>query len=675
MKFLSLVEMIPQKRRLEPAHLKATNTVLKMIGRPLVVPGFSYGLRYPALLFRVVSNAAEVPKSLIHQGDTCVVEALRSARPNQSVSVDPDASGRLQSLPVALLYWMEQLQGVAELPIFECGRIVRVEGRRSIVCVPALAGGHQATAAIFTWLLELLNRLSAEQEVVLHLDKLSGRLKALKDASPLVANVPGFLRAAYEMGVPFQELPGQVVQYGYGARARWMDSSFTDQTPAIGAKLARNKLWAAAVLRRAGIPVPRHALVSSSEMAVDLAKTLQYPVVIKPADKDGGLGVAAGLTTPEEVREAFLGAQKYSRNVLVEKHFAGKDYRLTVFQGQLIWAIERIPGGVNGDGVGTVRELVDQLNADPRRGQGPHAPLKRLVFNDEAWSLLHQIGLDENSVPGPGVFVRLRRTANVANGGMPVAVFEQVHPDNNVLAVRAAAALHLDLAGVDLLIPDICRSWREAGAIVCEVNAQPNLGQTTSAHLYKQILAQLVQGNGRIPTVAIVGAAAESTLAKAICSCLQLEGLVVGRADLEGVTVDDLRVFDGPISPYAGGQILLADQRVEAVVLGINDRSILRTGLPFDQFDVLVLAGQHLRLDGLSDGLSREQVCNEMCNILVSACAGKVLTVAEPGIEAPSPPVFNRAEWVNTSLPPDQVAEAVVQAMLEAESRHRSGSL
>jgi len=50
-----------------------------------------------------------------------------------------------------------------------------------------------------------------------------------------------------------------------------------------------------------------------------------------------------------------------------------------------------------------------------------------------------------------------------------------IHPDNRAMAAAAVAAFDLDIAGIDLRMPDISRSWREVGAGICEVNPQPNL--------------------------------------------------------------------------------------------------------------------------------------------------------------------------------------------------------
>jgi hypothetical protein len=210
---------------------------------------------------------------------------------------------------------------------------------------------------------------------------------------------------------------------------------------------------------------------------------------------------------------------------------------VTVFHDEVIWAIERVPGGVTGDGKSTVRELVERLNADPRRGEGTHAPLKRLVLDEEASTLLRRAGLDDDSVPADGRFLRLRSAANVASGGTPVPVFDRIHPDNRCLAIRAAQALRLDLAGVDFLVPDL-----------------------------------------------------EVRLAN--------RGITVGCHDRYSVRVNGETVLDGCIDPFTAGQLLIRDRTVAAVVLSINDFSLLQTGLPFARFDVLVLAGTHIAASG-----------------------------------------------------------------------------
>ena len=57
---------------------------------------------------------------------------------------------------------------------------------------------------------------------------------------------------------------------------------------------------------------------------------------------------------------------------------------------------------------------------------------------------------------------------------------DTVHEDTRAMAVRAAAIIGLDVAGIDFLTSDIGRTFREVGGGICEVNCAPGLGVHTA---------------------------------------------------------------------------------------------------------------------------------------------------------------------------------------------------
>lgn len=639
-----------------------TGPQVSISGKLLDFCGYAYGLRHPCLL-----AAISLPDTPSDAWLARSIAALTKRLPEYVARLGAIAAPPAESdaLAMVLLHGLYAMQQSANLTVFERGRLIGVQsqpGRVHLAVPVGMEGNHRATAAGLQWLVAVLNSAAQGQIDPSLLKKFPDVLKTMARASPPGSNVPRFLRAAYEMDMPFTGIAGNVVQFGFGARARWMESSLTDQSPVISVALARDKMLTAQVLRRAGVPVPAHRLVNTEEAALRAAEKLGYPVVVKPVNLDGGVGVAAGLMTPDEVRAAFVAAQVHARHILVEKHITGRDYRLNIFRGHMLWAIERIPAGVMADGARTIRQLVDETNADPRRGEGEHAAMKRLPLDDESLAVLDAAGLNADSIPPQGRFVPLRRKANIAAGGTPVAVFDQVHPDNRLLAIRAAAALHLDLAGVDLLIPDIRRSWKETGAAVCEVNAQPQLGGVTSGHVYAEVLKELVQGNGRIPIVVVVGMHPESPLVANIGARLLADGWEAAWLDHTGVTIGGVRVRDGAVGIYPGGQMLMLDKSVTVAVIGLNDASALRTGLPFDRFDLLVLAGSHLPFSGAAQGQRwRSALIDIVSTFLLPACRGKVLAVAGSGLDV-QPPDHGRTEceWTLETVPRQGLLEAVV---------------
>lgn len=641
-----------------------------LVGTARTIEGFAFGSRYPvvvatiaghplteAQLAAVTARLCQVLPALEHVSEPPVTAADRRDRFRRSVEW--------------VLATVNRLQRACQVPVYEGGRVLTCRAGQATVALTATGGMLGPSARVMQALLHLMQIQSAPISEPAPLGPIAQALAELQRAGGLSPNVLRFVQAACEMPVPFQALSNAVIQYGIGRRGRWLESSFTDETPHIGAMLSRQKHLAAQTLRRAGIPVPNHALVGSSAAAVRAAESFGYPVVVKPTDRYGGIGVAAGLLSSEEVETAFEEARKHSRNILVEKHFSGRDYRVAVFRGEIIAAIERVPGGVTGDGEHTVCELLDRINADPRRGTDPHAPLKRLVLDAEAGLLLQRAGLHASAVPAQGQFVRLRRVANIATGGTPVAVQEQIHPDNAGLALRAAAALRLDLAGVDLLIADIGRSWRETGAAICEVNAQPNLGQITSAHVYPHILRRLVLGDGRIPIAVVLGADPDGGLVRCIEALLLRDRVAAGCHDAGGVRVNGQTVMPVAAGCHAAGLALCADRSVGTIVLSLNDDSVLRTGLPFSRVDVLVVAGAHILPHRRVPGTPNlAPVLGELLGCILPACDGIVLTIEGSGLALDGFAAMSSARWQHLPADPEAVLAAVVDGLRSAEARH-----
>jgi cyanophycin synthetase len=390
-------------------------------------------------------------------------------------------------------------------------------------------------------------------------------------------------RAAYELELPILEWHLVFLQAGHGRNAVALTGSISERTSSIGVHLAREKGKQNELLARAGFPVASGGPVTTLDEARKRVDKLGFPVVVKPADKDGGLAVTSDIRTAAEFEEAFARAKAASANLMVEKHIEGTDYRLLFHGDELLVALERTPGGVTGNGIDTVAQLLEELNSDPKRGDGPRALLHRIAFDDEARQTLRRQGLTADSVPAEGQFVALRRAANHALGGM-VRLVDEIHPDNIDLARRAMRLLRLDIAGLDLILPDVTRSWREAGGAICEVNAQPYIGEVIGRDLYKAMLQKLVPNEGRIPLVLVVGA---------------LDPAAIARLETQ---VPDLAVIDGegarregrPLSvegmswPHAC-QAALYDQETAAALCVLDPAETIPVYSPTDRFSAAVV--------------------------------------------------------------------------------------
>jgi cyanophycin synthetase len=589
----------------------ATSPAVEFAGQAHGCYGYAFGLRQPALIF-VVRVRPVAPARLV--AADAVLSRVLGAPPQSGAAPDSDAALEF------VLHWSRTLLENNGHPLFSRPRILaRAKDAPDLrrVAYPCLQ--HKAAVGALRFVITVLDRLLADPAAdtkatneFLHVE--SERIRQWLSRSGVQGfNTVHFLRAADELGIPWLRLVGNVIQFGQGARARWLDSSFTDATPIISTQLARNKKNAAILLRQAGVPVPEHFLAGSEEAAVRYAEELGYPVVVKPADLDGGKAVAAHLVTAEAVRKAYTAARQASQNVLVEKHVAGRDHRIQVVLGEVQGVLERTPGGVTGNGRDSVRVLLEAQNEERRTATDDRRYLHAMQFDEEAEQLLAAQSMNWESVPGTGQVVRLRGAANVTNGGVPVPIPpERVHPDNLALARRAARTLRLDVAGIDMLIPDIGESWLQSGAYICEVNAQPQMFTT----MHRPMLQSLVSGDGRVPVVVFLDARRRPEVAARVHRGLAASGLRPGLAGREGVWIASQRIAGPGLGTFVGGRMLLQDPTVDAILLHVADPGVLRQGWPVDRCDVLVfgeppadeIAAEFPRLAEFSRGLSPQYV-------------------------------------------------------------------
>ena len=156
--------------------------------------------------------------------------------------------------------------------------------------------------------------------------------------------------------------------------------------------------------------------------------------------------------------------------MIVERYIAGHDFRLLVVGKQLVAAARRDPPQVTGDGVHTVRQLVDEVNRDPRRGDGHATSLTKIRFDEIALATLAKQGLTADAVPANGARVILRNNANLSTGGTATDVTDDVHPELAASAVAAAQMVGLDICGVDAVCETVLKPFEEQAGGIVEVN-------------------------------------------------------------------------------------------------------------------------------------------------------------------------------------------------------------
>ncbi|AKJ27856.1 cyanophycin synthetase [Caldimonas brevitalea] len=476
------------------------------------------------------------------------------------------------------------------------------------------------------------------------------------------------IEAAAGRGIPVLPLSddGALYQLGWGALQRRIDATLTSETRQVSVDIACDKEQTKQLLAIAGIPVPRGRTVDTLEAALEAAREIGGTVTLKPLGGNQGKGVSTQVSTPEQVAVAFERAQHYDGDVIVEQTVSGYDHRVLVVGRRVVAVARRRPPTVVGDGRANIRELVDRLNADPRRGEGHDSALTLVPLDDSARDTLATQGLTLDSVPPAGTEVRLRGNANLSTGGVAEDVTDIVHPSTAALCVRAARRIGLDVAGIDVVCEDITRPLDEQGGALIEVNAAPGIrmhewpyrGEPRAAG--RAIVDSLFapHEDGRIPLVAVTGTNGKTTTVLAIDHVLRATGRRTGCATTEGVFIDGQPIMAGDCSGYWSAQAVLTDPDVEAAVLETARGGILKRGLGFDRCDVAVvlnIAADHLGQDGID---TLEDLARVKSVVADAATGAVVLNADDPHCVAMTETVRPGAEILYFSMDPHNLVLA-----------------
>ena len=178
-------------------------------------------------------------------------------------------------------------------------------------------------------------------------------------------------------------------------------------------------------------------------------------------------------------------------------------------------------------------------------------------------------------------------TANLSTGGTAIDVTDIVHPDNREMAERAVQAIGLDVGGVDFLIDDITRSYKDIGGGICEVNAAPGFRmhvaptEGKARDVAKPVMDMLFppETPSRIPIAAVTGTNGKTTTARMLAHILKMSGATVGLTTTDGVYIDGQRTAAGDMTGPHSAQMVLRDPKVDTAVLETARGGLLRSGL------------------------------------------------------------------------------------------------
>ena len=509
--------------------------------------------------------------------------------------------------------------------------------------------------AIVRLAIDLINSLISKKYI--DLDSRVRDIKNILEYENLGPSALSLCEAAKKQGIPVIRFDDDsMFQLGYGRYSKMIQATIDSNTSSISVDIASDKVLTKRLLEMQFLPVAKGDKISSQLELLIEAEAIGYPVVLKPRFGYQGKGVYLNIKNEKQLIEAYNEIKSKYKDIMIEQYIEGYDYRVCVVDGEVIAVSKRKPPMVIGDGISTIKDLIEVLNSDVNRGDGHEKPLTKIKIDNELIFCISKSGYKLDSILEDGKELVLRENSNLSTGGTSEDCTDKICKENIDICIRAAKAIGLNICGIDLCCMDVSTPLYDSGVIV-EVNAAPGIrmhhypSEGTPRDVANVIVSSLFKNSPKsIPVIAITGTNGKTTTTRIVSHTLRGLGYTVGMTTTSGVFLNDQCIAKGDMTGFFSARSILLNKDVDVAVLETARGGIIRNGLAYDLADVGVITNiseDHLGIDGVNtleelahvkslvieavkpDGYSIINADDEMCRKISSRAKGNLIVFSK----------------------------------------------
>jgi D-alanine-D-alanine ligase-like ATP-grasp enzyme len=236
------------------------------------------------------------------------------------------------------------------------------------------------------------------------------------------------------------------------------------------------------ILRENNIPVPKFYVWDNKQTNLNniknINKNISFPLVVKPTNGQQGHGVKTNIKNNDDLNkhvQFLLSTISKKNNIIIEQQISGSEFRVTVYNGDIIGIDKKNSPYVIGNNKNTLSELIDEHK---------HSVYK--PYNIDTKLLRKQNVNLETIIPANKKII-LSRINNISNGANPTNIpLNMVHVDNIYMFKQINQIFKKNITGIDYISENLSLPYYHTGAVI-EINTQPGVTSHTRDSNYDEI--------------------------------------------------------------------------------------------------------------------------------------------------------------------------------------------
>lgn len=270
----------------------------------------------------------------------------------------------------------------------------------------------------------------------------------------------------------------EIIKAEYNGHVEYLldrDSSIMPYNMSI---IAGNKYFTKRILKENNINCPKGKIfnVTDNKDILNYVDSLNYNIVIKPVFGSHGYDIFIDIKNHDEIEYALDIIKKHNGNcsILIEEFFNANEYRVFYTKNNEYAALLRKPAYVIGNGIDNINTLIEKEN---EIRMNPRKNTMCKIYKDEIMDLyLHKKGIDYKYIPNINEEVQVRPNSNIALGGTPIDITDDVHPSVlNICKKILEAFPYIPYAGIDFMTKDISKKQEFNDYRIIEINTIPGV--------------------------------------------------------------------------------------------------------------------------------------------------------------------------------------------------------